>query len=138
MMDPLAAVSRIAGSGLQTQSKRLQIISENLANAQSTGSTPGADPYRRKTISFKGEMDRLVGAELVGIRNIGTDRSPFRIEHDPGHPAADANGNVKMPNVNMLMEMADLREANRSYEANLQIVKQARSMVNATIDLLRS
>jgi flagellar basal-body rod protein FlgC len=138
MMDPLAAVSRIAGSGLQTQSKRLQIISENLANAESTGSTPGADPFRRKTISFRSEMDRLVGAELVGIRNIGVDRSPFRIEHDPGHPAADANGNVKKPNVNMLMEMADLREANRSYEANLQIVKQARSMVNATIDLLRS
>jgi flagellar basal-body rod protein FlgC len=138
MMDPLAAISRIAGSGLQTQSKRLQIISENLANAESTGSTPGADPFRRKTISFKSEMDRLVGAELVGIRNVGTDRSPFRIEHDPGHPAADANGNVKKPNVNMLMEMADLREANRSYEANLQIVKKARSMVNATIDLLRN
>ncbi|MGY6646439.1 MAG: flagellar basal body rod protein FlgC [Salinarimonas sp.] len=138
MMDPLAAISRIAGSGLQTQSKRLQIISENLANAESTGSTPGADPFRRKTISFKSEMDRLVGAELVGIRNVGTDRSPFRIEHDPGHPAADANGNVKKPNVNMLMEMADLREANRSYEANLQIIKKARSMVNATIDLLRN
>ncbi len=138
MMDPLAAISRIAGSGLQTQSKRLQIISENLANAESTGSTPGADPYQRKTISFRSEMDRLVGAELVGIRNIGNDRSPFRIEHDPGHPAADANGNVKKPNVNMLMEMADLREANRSYEANLQIIKKARSMVNATIDLLRN
>ncbi|MGY6570987.1 MAG: flagellar basal body rod protein FlgC [Salinarimonas sp.] len=138
MFDPLASVSRIAGSGLQAQAKRLQIVSENLANAQSTGSTPGSDPFRRKTISFRGEMDRALGAELVGIRNIGTDRSPFRIEHDPSHPAADANGNVKLPNVNMLTEMADLREANRSYEANLQMVKQARSMINATLDLLRS
>ncbi|TVR08316.1 MAG: flagellar basal body rod protein FlgC [Salinarimonadaceae bacterium] len=138
MFDPLSATMRIAGAGLQAQSKRLQIVSENLANAQSTGPTAGSDPYRRKTISFAGEMDRLIGAELVRVKGVGADRSPFRVVHDPSHPAADVNGDVKTPNVNMLVEMADLREANRSYEANLQIVKQARSMVSATIDLLRN
>jgi len=83
-------------------------------------------------------MDRAAGAELVRIKNIGTDRTPFRIEHDPGNPAADQDGNVKLPNVNILVEMADMREANRSYEANLQIVKQTRDLVNMTLDLLKS
>lgn len=138
MIDPLQAAMRIAGAGLQAQSKRLQIVSENLANAQSTGKTPGSDPYRRKTVSFEGEMDRLMGVSLVRVKGVGVDRSEFRMVHDPSHPAADAEGYVKTPNVNMLVEMADMREANRSYEANLQIVKQARSMVAATIDLLRN
>jgi flagellar basal-body rod protein FlgC len=138
MIDPLQAAMRIAGAGLQAQSKRLQIVSENLANAQSTGKAPGSDPYRRKTVSFEGEMDRLMGVSLVRVKGMGVDKSGFRMVHDPSHPAADEDGYVKMPNVNMLVEMADMREANRSYEANLQIVKQARSMVAATIDLLRN
>ncbi len=138
MFDPLSATMRIAGAGLQAQSKRLQIVSENLANAQSTGSVAGSDPYRRKTVSFDATMDRMLGASLVTVKGIGTDKGDFRNVHDPSHPAADANGYVKMPNVNMLVEMADMREANRSYEANLQIVKQVRSMVAATIDLLRN
>jgi flagellar basal-body rod protein FlgC len=138
MIDPLQASLSIAGSGLQAQSARLRVVSENMANAESTGATAGATPYARKTITFEGEMDRAVGAELVHVKTIGTDRAPFRIEHDPGNPAADQNGNVKLPNVNMLVEMADMREANRSYEANLQIVKQTRDLVSMTIDLLKS
>jgi flagellar basal-body rod protein FlgC len=138
MIDPLQASMRIAGSGLEAQSTRLRVVSENLANAESTGSTPGAAPYARKTITFEGEMDRALGVPLVHVKDIGTDRAPFRMEHDPGNPAADQNGFVKVPNVNMLLEMADMREANRSYEANLQVVKQTRDLVSMTIDLLKS
>ena len=138
MIDPLQATLNIAGSGLEAQSARLRVVSENMANAESTGATAGSAPYARKTITFDSEMDRAAGAELVRIKNIGTDRTPFRIEHDPGNPAADQDGNVKLPNVNILVEMADMREANRSYEANLQMMKQSRSMVMSTLDLLRS
>jgi flagellar basal-body rod protein FlgC len=138
MIDPLQVSLKIAASGLEAQSKRVRIVSENLANAQSTGNTPGADPYTRKTISFETEVDRITGANLVRVESIDFDRSPYRIEHDPGHPAADAGGYVKLPNVNMLVEMADMREANRSYEANLQVIKQAREMLSMTIDLLRN
>jgi flagellar basal-body rod protein FlgC len=137
MIDPLQASLRIAGAGLEAQSARLRVVSENMANAESTGATPGADPFARKTITFQGEMDRAVGAQLVHVKNIGTDRTPFRVEHDPGNPAADKDGFVKRPNVNVLVEMADMREANRSYEANLQVVKQTRDLVTMTIDLLK-
>ncbi|WP_068082084.1 flagellar basal body rod protein FlgC [Polycladidibacter stylochi] len=138
MVDPLSASLRIAGSGLHAQSQRMRVVSENLANANSTGNTPGARPYTRKTVTFKSEMDRALNAELVEIKAIGTDRSDYRIEHDPSNPAADADGNVKMPNVNTLIELADMREASRSYEAGLQVMKQSRTMINQTIDLLRS
>jgi flagellar basal-body rod protein FlgC len=137
VIDPLQASLRIAGSGLEAQSARLRVVSENMANAQSTGATPGANPFARKTITFEGEMDRAVGTKLVHVKSIGTDKSPFRIEHDPGNPAADKDGFVKLPNVNMLVEMADMREANRSYEANLQVIKQTRDLVTMTIDLLK-
>lgn len=136
--DPLALVSRLAGAGLEAQSYRLRIVSENIANAQSTGNTPGADPYQRKTIVFGAELDREVGALSVHVKRTDLDDAPFIVEHDPGHPAADADGNVKRPNVNLLTEMSDMREANLSYEANLQMMKRARSMISQTIDLLRS
>ncbi len=138
MIDPLDASLRIAGSGLEAQSARLRIVSENLANAQSTGASPGADPYARKTITFASEMDRASGVELVRVQGFGVDKAPFRVEQDPGNPAADSKGFVKLPNVNMIMEMADMREANRSYEANLQIVSQTRALSSMTIDLLRN
>ncbi len=138
MIDPLGAATGIAGSGMAAQSERLRIVSENLANAQSTGSAPGADPYRRKTVQFASEFDRLLGASVVHVKSVGVDNSQFRIEHDPGNPAADANGNVKLPNVNMLVEMADMREAGQTYEANLQMVKQARSMTMMMLDLMRN
>lgn len=137
-MDPLTASLKISASGLEAQSARLRVVSENLANARSTGDTPGADPYRRKTISFTEELDRASGVATVDIKKIGVDRSDFQTEYDPGNPAADANGVVKMPNVSILVEMADMREANRSYEANLQSIRQARDLISSTIDLLRS
>jgi flagellar basal-body rod protein FlgC len=138
MIDPLEATLKIAGSGLQAQSARLRVVSENMANAQSTASAPGADPYARKTITFASEMDRTTGMDLVRVKSIGVDPTPFQVELDPGNPAADAKGFVKFPNVNILTEMADMREANRSYEANLQVIKQARDLVSMTIDMLKS
>jgi flagellar basal-body rod protein FlgC len=138
MIDPLRAATQIAGSGLEAQSVRLRIVSENLANAQSTGQTPGAAPYQRKTVTFAAEFDRLLGASDVEVRSIGVDSAPFTVEHDPGNPAADKDGNVKLPNVNVMIEMADMREASRTYEANLQMVKQARSMTTMMLDLLRN
>jgi flagellar basal-body rod protein FlgC len=138
LVDPLVSSLRVAGSGLETQSARLRIVAENIANAQSTGTSAGADPYARKTITFERELDRASGDNIVAIKTFGTDATPFRIEHLPGNPAADEKGDVKMPNVDLLFEMADMREANRSYEANLQVVKQTRDMISQTIDLMRT
>jgi flagellar basal-body rod protein FlgC len=137
MTDALQAALKIAGSGMEVQSTRLRVISENVANAQSTGSTPGSNPYVRKTISFENEMDRASGVQTVRVKNIGVDDQPFKLELDPGNPAADAKGFVKMPNVNLLVELADMREANRSYEANLQVVKQSGDLTSMTIGLLK-
>ena len=138
MIDPLTASLHVAAAGLEAQSARMRVVSENLANAQSTGTTPGADPYQRKTITFSSELDRASGASLVEVDRIGRDDAPFRVEYDPDHPAADDEGYVKMPNVSILIEMADMREASRSYEADLQIVKHSRQMISMTIDLLRN
>ena len=137
MLDPLQTSLRIAASGLQAQSTRLRIVSENIANAQSTGSLAGADPYARQTVSFDSTLDRATGANLVEVKSIGTDPAPFKLEHDPGNPAADANGMVKMPNVDVLVELADMREANRSYEANLQVAKQSAEMLSTTVALMK-
>jgi flagellar basal-body rod protein FlgC len=114
------------------------VVSENLANAQSTGDTPGADPYRRKTISFVSQLDRSSGGSLVEVSSIDRDPAAFPVEFQPGNEAADDKGYVKMPNVNVLIEMADMSEANRSYEANLQVIKQARDLISMTIDLMRN
>jgi len=137
MVDPLTASLKVAASGLETQSMRLRIISENLANAQSTATQPGGDPYRRKTVVFANELDRLAGVELVTIDKVRRDTAPFPTEYRPGDPGANPSGYVKLPNVNAIIEMADMREANRSYEANLQVIKQARELISMTIDLLR-
>jgi flagellar basal-body rod protein FlgC len=137
-MDPLSAAMKIAGSGLEAQSTRLRIVSENIANARSTGDTPVADPYRRKTITFGQEMDRASGVETVNVKKIGVDEGDFATEYDPSNPAADEKGVVKLPNINILIEMADMREANRSYDANLQTIKQTRDLISSTIDLLKS
>jgi flagellar basal-body rod protein FlgC len=136
-MDPLLSVMRTAASGLQSQSTRLKVVSENLANLESTGTTPGADPYRRKMVTFEQALDEATGASLVTVDRIMRDRQPFSKEYRPGHPAADAAGYVKLPNVNMMVEMADMREASRSYEANLQMIKQAREMTSLMVDLLK-
>jgi flagellar basal-body rod protein FlgC len=136
-MDPLAASLKIASAGLAAQSTRLRVVSENMANAFSTGKTPGAEPYQRKTVSFASELDRASGTTLVKVSSIGVDSSPFNVEHDPGNRAADAKGDVKLPNVNMLVELADMREANRAYEADLQVMKQVRDLASMTVDLLK-
>lgn len=136
--DALQSTLKIAASGLSAQSTRLRIVSENIANAQSTAETAGADPYRRKTVSFRTELEQATGAAEVRIAEVGKDTSPFVEQYDPSHPAADERGYVRYPNVNMVVEMADMREANRSYEANLQVVRQARELISMTIDLLRS
>lgn len=138
MSEDLSAAMRIAASGLNAQSTRMRIVSENLANAHSTGETPGADAYRRKTVSFAQELDRTDAVGAVRVNAIGVDRAPFQVEHRPGHIAADEAGYVKLPNVNPLIEMADMREADASYQANLQVVRQVREMVSGLIDLLRA
>lgn len=138
MYDPLQLTSKIAASGLEAQSNRVRVVSENLANHDSTGSTPGANPYTRKTISFATQMDEEAEVSLVRADRIGRDKTPYPQEFNPSHPAANDKGYVKRPNVNMLVELADMREANRSYEANLQVIKQARELISMTIDLLRS
>lgn len=138
MVDPLQTILKIGASGLEAQSQRLRVLSENLANAQSTGTEPGSDPYMRKVISFESQLDDAEGASMVKVSGIEAPRTAFRVEYNPGHPAADAKGFVKMPNVNVMVEIADMREANRSYEANLQVIKQARDMISMTIDMLRS
>ena len=137
MIDPLQASIKIAGAGLEAQSTRLRIISENVANSQSTANTPGGDPYARKTVSFDNVMDRTAGLSLVRVKNIGLDDTPFTVEQDPGNPAADDKGFVKTPNVNILVELADMREANRTYEANLQVAKQSRDLMSQTVALLK-
>ena len=137
MIDPLKASLKIAGAGLDAQSTRLRIISENIANSQSTASVAGGDPYARQTVSFDSVLDRSIGAELVRVKSIGVDESPFKVELDPGNPAADAKGFVKTPNVDLLIELADMREANRTYEANLQVAKQSADMMNQTVSLLK-
>ena len=125
-------------SGLRAQTKRLRVVAENLANADTTSDRPGGDPYRRKTISFASELDRGTGAEEVTIKKIGRDSSDFKRSYEPGHPSADEDGYVLRPNVNTLVEMMDMQEAQRSYEANLTMLTSARSMLQRTIDLLRS
>jgi len=137
MVDPLRDAVSVAFSGLSAQSVRLRAISENIANARSSGDTPGMDPYARQVVTFENELDRISGASRVRVKDIATDLRPFKSEHDPGNPAADENGMVKMPNVDVLVELTDMREANRSYEANLQVVKQSNDMISMTIGLLK-
>jgi flagellar basal-body rod protein FlgC len=133
----LKSAMTIAAAGMKAQATRLKVTAENLANAESTAATPGGDPFRRKTVSFKDQRDRGSGLELVAIDRYGQDRSPFELRYEPGHPAADVAGYVKYPNVNPMLELADMREAQRSYEANLNALQLARQMIGRTLDLLR-
>jgi flagellar basal-body rod protein FlgC len=128
----------IAAFGLRAQAGRMRIISENIANADSTPSAPGADPYRRKIPTFQSEFDRAVGVRVVEMGKVETDTSDFRMKYEPGHPAADKNGNVRYPNVNPLIEMTDMREAQRSYEANVNVITATRRMLQRTIDILKA
>ncbi|WP_421855235.1 flagellar basal body rod protein FlgC [Oricola sp.] len=137
-MDSLSTAIKVAASGLSAESTRLRVVSENVANSQSTASIPGGDPFQRKLVMFATELDRATNAQRVMVEAIEGDRADFPVVHDPSHPAADESGFVKLPNVNMLVEMADMREANRSYQANLEVLKQARELISMTIELMRS
>lgn len=127
----------VAASGLHAQLGRMRIISENIANADSTATTTGGDPYRRRIVTFTSELDSAVGAQVVKLGPVQTVSSDFRIKHEPGNPAADANGDVKYPNVNTLVELTDLRDAQRSYESNLNVITATRRMLQRTIDILK-
>ena len=128
----------IAASGLRAQAGRMRIISENIANADSTPQRPGADPYRRKIPTFLSELDRTLDTRVVELGKVQSDSSDFRLKYEPGHPAADVNGNVKYPNVNPVIEMTDMRDAQRSYEANINVITATRRMIQRTIDILKA
>ncbi len=128
---------RISAAGMQAQSTRLRVVAENLANRDSTGETPGADPYRRKTVTFANRLDRALGAETVRVARVGTQPGAFPERYDPSHPAADARGYVRQPNVDSLVEMMDMREAQRSYAANLSVLETTRGMLMRAIEALR-
>jgi flagellar basal-body rod protein FlgC len=136
-MDFLKSIG-IAASGLRAQAGRMRIISENIANADSTGQSPGADPYRRKVATFSSQLDRALDSNVVSLGKVQPDRTDFKTRYEPGHPAADANGYVKYPNVNSLVEITDMRDAQRSYEANLNIVTATRRMIERTLDILKA
>jgi flagellar basal-body rod protein FlgC len=135
-MDFLKSLA-IATSGLRAEAGRMRVISENLANANSTAKVPGGDPYRRRIPTFQTEFDRALEARVVAVGPVRTDPSEFDVKYQPGHPAADAKGFVKYPNVNELVESQDMREAMRSYEANINIIGATRRMIQRTIDILR-
>lgn len=136
-MDDLISSLKISAAGMKVQGTRLRVISENLANADSLPTGPGKSPYRRKNIQFQNVLNRELGLNLVKVKKIGVDKSEFNRRFDPGHPAADEKGYVQTPNVKTLIEVMDMREAQRSYEANLTAIRTARSMMRQTISLLR-
>ena len=136
-MSDLTVTADIAVSGMKAQSERLRIISENMANADSIGIRPGEDPYRRQVVTFKDYIDKETGAKMVKVDKVVPDESQFPLKYDPNHPAANAEGYVAMPNVNPLIEMMDLKEAQRSYDANLSMMQTARDMNSKVLDLLK-
>jgi flagellar basal-body rod protein FlgC len=141
MADDISDFTRsigIATSGLRAQAGRMRVISENIANADSTAPTAGGDPYRRKIPTFSSQLDRALDARTVTLGKVAPDTSDFRTRYEPSNPAADPNGYVKYPNVNPLIEMTDMREAQRSYEANLNIISATRRMILRTLDILKT
>ncbi len=136
-MDELAKTGDMAASGMKAQSLRIRVIAENMANAGTTATTPNDQPYRRKLVTFKAELDRATGAHKVAVNRVGNDKTEMPKKFDPGHPAADANGYVTSSNVNSLIEVMDMREAQRSYDANIGVLTTANGMLSRTIDLLR-
>lgn len=127
----------VSASGMKAQATRMKVIAENLANASSTAKQPDGDPYRRKVVSFKNELDRQAGLSKIKVSGVGKDNSEFELRYEPGHPGANSDGYIKLPNVQPLIEVADMQEAQRSYEANLSIIESAKTMLSRTLDLLR-
>lgn len=128
---------RIAAAGMDAQSSRLRVVAENLANRDTTSEVAGGDPFRRKTVTFANRFDRALGANTLKVARVGTSKGDFPTRYDPSHPAANAQGYVKTPNVNSTIEVMDMREAQRSYSANLSVLEVSRSMLNRTIEALR-
>ena len=127
----------IAAAGMKVQGARLRVIAENVANADTTATEPGGEPYRRKTILFGSEFQKHLDAELVTVKGVHTDKGEFGRTYRPDHPAADEKGYIQTPNVNTLIEMTDMREAQRSYEANLRVMRSVRQMLEQTVSILR-
>ena len=136
-MDDIIRTMRISGSGMRAQGQRLRVIAQNIANANSLPQEPNENPYRRKILTFRNEFDRAVGLEMVKVNRVRADMSEFNRRYEPSHPAADADGYVLTPNVNTIIEMTDMREAQRSYEANMNVIKTSKSMLNSALELLR-
>lgn len=136
-MDDLSKSSLIASSGMKAQAERLRVVAENLANADSLPTSPDITPYRRKVLSFRNVLDKKIGADVVKVNKIDVDRSEFQKKYDPKHPAADSSGYVLVPNVNPLIEVMDMREAQRSYEANLNVISVSKTLMSRTVDLLK-
>lgn len=128
---------RISAAGMRAQGTRLRVVAENVANAESLPTGPGDTPYRRKLVTFKNVLNREIDTPLVKVNRVMPDRSDFGKKFEPSHPAADADGYVLTPNVNSLIEMMDLREAQRSYEANLSVIQASKTMLMRTLDILR-
>ena len=126
----------VAASGLRAQSERMKIIAENIANANSTSPKPGGDPYRRKIAAQQSTFDRELGASLVSSSKPIPDQSEFRTQYDPGNPNADKQGYIKLPNVDPLIEIMDMKEAQRSYDADLTVMDATKQMLSRTVDLL--
>lgn len=137
MAGNLSVSADIAVSGMKAQAERLRVISENMANADSVGIRPGEDPYRRQVVTFKNYVDEATGAQLVKVDKVLPYRSPFQMKYMPDHPAANAEGYVAMPNVNPLVEMMDMKEAQRSYDANMSMMQTARDMNSKILDVLK-
>jgi len=135
-MDFIRSIA-IAASGLRAQAGRIRVISENIANAESLAQTPGGDPYRRRIPTFTSQLDRSLEARVVALGPVRPDTTDFKLKYEPGSPAADAAGNVKYPNVNPLIEMTDMRDAQRSYEANVNLIGATRAMIQRTLDILK-
>ena len=128
---------QVSAAGMDVQTARIKIIAENLANQSTTSSTPGGEAYRRRTVSFQNRLDRALGVETVTVKHVGTDKSEQPSRYDPANPAADKNGYIKAPNVNSFIELMDMRDAEQTYSANLNVAATTRSMLNHTLDLLK-
>ena len=136
-MDFIKSIA-IAATGMRAEAGRMRVIAENIANADSTASKPGGDPYWRRIVTFRTELDRDLDAHVVALGKVANDQSDFRIRHEPDNPMADAKGDVKYPNVNSLVEMTDFRDAQRSYEANINVISSTKRMLQRTLDILKT
>lgn len=137
MRADLTSSLTVSASGMDAQVARIRVIAENLANQNTTGATPGADAYRRRTISFQNHMNRAAGVETVSVKKVSPDQSEQPLRYEPGNPAANKDGYVKAPNVNSFIELMDMRDAEHAYSANLNVASTTRSMLSRTLDLLK-